>query len=95
MGTAMNKVELIAAVSEEAGLAKTEATKAVDAVFTAMSKALKDKQEVRVTGFGSFVVADRKATKGRNPRTGAEIDLPASVSVRFKPGKGLKDAVNR
>ncbi len=90
----MNKLELIAAVSEEAGLAKTDAAKAVEALFSAMTKALQGKQEVRVTGFGSFVVADRKATKGRNPRTGEEIDIPASTSVRFKPGKGLKDAVS-
>ena len=94
MSTTMNKLDIIAAVSEETGLAKNEATKAVDAVFSLVSKALKDKQEVRVSGFGSFVVADRKPTKGRNPRTGEEIDIPASTSVRFKPGKGLKDAVN-
>ena len=94
MATTMNKLELIAAVSEEAGLAKTEATKAVDAVFSVVSKALKAKQEVRLTGFGSFVVSDRKATTGRNPRTGEEIEIPASASVRFKPGKVLKDAVN-
>ena len=59
----------------------------VDAVFSAIETALKAKQEVGLTGFGSFVVAERKATKGRNPRTGAEIDIPASSSVRFKPGK--------
>ncbi len=94
MSTTVNKLDLIAAVSEEARLAKAEATKAVDAVFLAMAKALKDKAEVRVSGFGSFAVSDRKATKGRNPRTGEEIDIPASASVRFKPGKGLKDAVN-
>ncbi len=89
----MNKLELIAVVSEEAGLARGEAAKAVEAVFSVMAKALKEKQEVRVSGFGSFVVADRKATKGRNPRTGDEIDIPASTSVRFKPGKGLKDSI--
>ena len=94
MSTSVNKLELIAMVSDETGLTKTEATKAVESVFSAISKALRSKQEVRVSGFGSFVVADRKASKGRNPRTGVELDLPASSSVRFKPGKGLKDAVN-
>ncbi len=90
----MTKLDLIAAVAEEADMAKAAATQAVDAVFATIERALKSKQEVRLTGFGSFVVAERKATKGRNPRTGEEIDIPASTSVRFKPGKGLKDAVS-
>ena len=90
----MNKLDLIAAVAEETDLPKASATQAVDAVFSLIEQALRSKQEVRLTGFGSFVVADRKATKGRNPRTGEEIDIPASASVRFKPGKTLKDAVN-
>jgi DNA-binding protein HU-beta len=90
----MNKLDLIAAVAEQTDLPKAAATTAVEAVFTAIETALKSKQEVRLTGFGSFAVAERKATKGRNPRTGAEIDIPASTSVRFKPGKSLKDALN-
>ena len=90
----MNKLDLIAAVAEEAHIAKAAATEAVEAVFTAIERALRSKQEVRLTGFGSFVVAERKATTGRNPRTGEEIPIPASNSVRFKPGKSLKDAVS-
>jgi DNA-binding protein HU-beta len=90
----MNKLDLIAAVAEQADMPKAAATTAVEAVFSAIEAALKSKQEVRLTGFGSFAVAERKATKGRNPRTGAEIDIPASTSVRFKPGKSLKDALN-
>lgn len=90
----MNKLDLIAAVAEQADMPKAAATTAVEAVFTAIETALKSKQEVRLTGFGSFAVAERKATKGRNPRTGEEIDIPASTSVRFKPGKSLKDALN-
>jgi DNA-binding protein HU-beta len=90
----MNKLDLISAVAEHADMPKATATQAVDAVFAAIEKALKSKQEVRLTGFGSFALAERKATKGRNPRTGEEIDIPASTSVRFKPGKGLKDAVS-
>ncbi len=90
----MNKIDLIAAVAQETDMPRASVTQAVDAVFAVIETALKSKQEVRLTGFGSFVVADRKATKGRNPRTGEEIDIPASTSVRFKPGKGLKDAVN-
>jgi DNA-binding protein HU-beta len=90
----MNKVDLIAAVAEQADMPKASAATVVEAVFSVIETALKAKQEVRLTGFGSFAVAERKATKGRNPRTGEEIDIPASSSVRFKPGKGLKDALN-
>jgi len=90
----MNKVDLIAAVAEQTDMPKAAAATAVEAVFSTIESALKGKQEVRLTGFGSFAVAERKATKGRNPRTGVEIDIPASTSVRFKPGKSLKDALN-
>ena len=90
----MNKLDLIAAVAEQTDMPKAAAASAVEAVFSVIEAALKTKQEVRLTGFGSFAVAERKATKGRNPRTGEEIDIPASTSVRFKPGKSLKDALN-
>jgi DNA-binding protein HU-beta len=90
----MNKMDLISTVADETSLSKTDATKAVDAVFAAIEAALKSKEEVRLVGFGTFQTASRKASKGRNPRTGDEIEIPASTSVRFKPGKGLKDAVN-
>ena len=94
MGNAMNKLDLIAAVAEQTDLQKAAATQVVEAVFAAIERALKSKQEVRLTGFGSFVVTERKATKGRDPRTGEPLDIPASTSVRFKPGKALKDAMN-
>lgn len=90
----MNKMDLIAAVAEETDLPKSKATEVVDAIFSTIEKALKEQQEVRLIGFGSFVAAKRKATTGRNPQTGEEIQIPASISVRFKPGKALKDAVN-
>jgi len=90
----MNKQDLIATVADETELPKAKAAEVVDAVFTAIEKALKKKQEVRLVGFGTFATAKRKAGKGRNPRTGEEIKIPASTSVRFKAGKGLKDAVN-
>ena len=66
----------------------------VDAVLGAIGKALKEDQEVRLVGFGTFATARRKGGTGRNPRTGQEIEIPASVSVKFKAGKILKDAVN-
>jgi DNA-binding protein HU-beta len=90
----MNKQELIASVADGADLTREKATKAVDAVFAAIEDALKKQMEVRLVGFGTFQTATRKAAKGRNPRTGEEIKIPASTSVRFRAGKGLKDAVN-
>lgn len=90
----MNKMDLIAAVAEQADLPKAKASEVVDAVFGAIEAALKKNEEVRLVGFGSFATAVRKASKGRNPQTGVEIDIPESTSVRFKPGKSLKDAVN-
>ena len=90
----MNKMDLISAVAEKADLPKAKAAEVVDAVFGAIEGALKKAEEVRLVGFGSFATATRKASKGRNPQTGVEIDIPESTSVRFKPGKALKDAVN-
>jgi DNA-binding protein HU-beta len=90
----MNKLDLIAAVAQETDISKAKATEVVEAVFGAIEKSLKAKEEVRLVGFGTFVTAARDASKGRNPRTGEEIDIPASNSVRFKAGKTLKDAVN-
>ena len=90
----MNKNELIAEVADETGMSKTDASRAVDSVFDAITKALKKNHEVRLVGFGTFHVAKRKAGTGRNPRTGEEIKIPASKLPKFKAGKGLKDAVN-
>lgn len=90
----MNKQELVAQVADETNLSRAKAAEVVDAVFAAIQTAVAANTEVRLTGFGSFVATERKAAKGRNPRTGEEIDIPASASVRFKPGKGLKDAVS-
>lgn len=92
--TQVNKQDLITAVAEAADLPKAKAGDVVDAVFEAIQKSLKKKQEVRLVGFGTFSTSKRKAGKGRNPRTGEEIKIPASTTVRFKAGKGLKDAVN-
>jgi DNA-binding protein HU-beta len=93
MSTSISKQDIASTVAEQSELTRGQATKVVDAVFSAIQQALQNKQEVRVLGFGTFVIANRKATKGRNPRSGEEIDIPASTTVRFKPGKGLKDAV--
>jgi DNA-binding protein HU-beta len=90
----MNKNDLIAAVAEKSGLSKTDSGKAVDGVFDAISGTLKAKGEVRIVGFGTFSTAERKATTGRNPRTGEALQIAASTQPKFKAGKGLKDAVN-
>jgi DNA-binding protein HU-beta len=86
-------MDLIAAVAARANMTKADAAGAVDAVLSSVEGALKAGEEVRLVGFGTFAVTQRKASKGRDPRTGAEIDIAATTSVRFKAGKGLKDAL--
>jgi DNA-binding protein HU-beta len=90
----MNKQELIGAVAEASGLTRGDAVKAVEAVFDTMSAVLARGDEVRLVGFGTFLVSQRKASTGRNPRTGEPMKIDASAQPKFKPGKGLKDAVN-
>jgi DNA-binding protein HU-beta len=90
----LNKNELIASVAEAASLTKADAAKAVDALFDAITGALTQGDEVRLVGFGTYTVAARAASEGRNPRTGEKIAIAASRQVKFKPGKSLKDAVN-
>ena len=89
-----NKNDLIVIVADKAGLTKAQACDAVDAVFDAITASLKKGEEVRLVGFGTFAVSQRKASIGRNPATGAEIKIPASNQAKFKPGKGLKDSIN-
>ena len=79
----MNKNDLVSAVADSAGMSKADAAKAVDGVFDAISGALSGGGEVRVVGFGTFSVANRKATSGRNPRTGEAIQIPASKQPKF------------
>ncbi|MDJ0983671.1 MAG: HU family DNA-binding protein [Kiloniellales bacterium] len=90
----MNKNDLIAAVADSTGLSKADSAKAVDGVFDSITGSLKTGTEVRLVGFGTFSVARRKASEGRNPRTGEKIQIPASNQAKFKAGKGLKDALN-
>ncbi len=90
----MNKNELISAVADSSGLSRSDSTKAVEGVFEAVTGALKSGDEVRLVGFGTFSVAKRKASTGRNPRTGEPMQIKASTQPKFKAGKGLKDAVN-
>jgi DNA-binding protein HU-beta len=90
----MNKNELINAVAESSGLGRSDAAKAVEAVFESIAAALKQGGEVRIVGFGNFSVAKRKASTGRNPRTGAPMQIKASSQPKFRAGKTLKDSLN-
>lgn len=90
----MNKHELIDAVATSSGLSKADTTKAVDAVFDAITEALKSGDAVRLVGFGSFAVTERAASEGRNPRTGEKIQIAASKQPKFSAGTSLKEAVN-
>ncbi|MCB2112502.1 MAG: HU family DNA-binding protein [Parvularculaceae bacterium] len=90
----MNKNEFIDRVADLSNMSKADATRAVDAVFDAITSALKKGDDVRLVGFGTFSAAKRKAREGRNPRTGETIQIPASTQPKFTAGKGLKDALN-
>ncbi len=91
----MNNNELLTEMADKSGLTKADATRAVDAFIAAVTDALKNNDEVRLVGFGTFAVGDRKATTGRNPRTGEELKISASKQPKFKAGKALKLAVNQ
>ncbi|CCI85345.1 hypothetical protein FC52_GL000312 [Lactobacillus pasteurii DSM 23907 = CRBIP 24.76] len=88
-----NKAELVTKVSEKTQLTKKEAAIAVDAMIEAIQEDLAKGDKVQLIGFGTFEVRRRAARKGRNPQTGEDIEIPASLVPAFKPGKGLKDAI--
>ena len=90
----MNKQDLIGLVAEAAGLGRGEAGRAVDAVLEAVTASLKKGEAVRLTGFGTFEVSQRKASTGRNPRTGEPMEISAGRVPKFRPGKALKDNVS-
>jgi DNA-binding protein HU-beta len=90
----MNKNELVSAVAQQAGLEKSKAQAAVEAVFSTISNELKNGGDVRLVGFGNFTASKRAATTGRNPQTGAEVKIPERTVPKFSAGKGLKDALN-
>ena len=90
----MNKGELVDAVAASAGLSRADAAKAVDGVIDAISGSLANGGSVSLVGFGTFTVRDRAARTGRNPQTGAEIQIAAARVPAFKPGKALKGALN-
>jgi len=90
----MNKNELVAAIAEIVDLSKTKTSEVLDAFIEVVEKTLASGDDIRLVGFGTFEVAERKATEGRNPRTGAAIKIAASKQPKFRAGKQLKDKVN-
>lgn len=89
----MNKANLVDAISEQSGLSKADASKSFDTALSVITSALASGNAVSLVGFGNFSVSRRNARVGRNPQTGAEIQIPARNAVKFSPGKALKDAV--
>ena len=90
----MKKVELIESVAAKAGITKADAGRAVDATFAAITEALVKGDKVPLIGFGTFAISKRAARVGRNPQTGAEVQIAARNAVTFNAGAALKDAVN-
>jgi DNA-binding protein HU-beta len=90
----MNKNDLVSKVSDDTGLSKSDSAKAVDSVIETITSELKKDGDVRLVGFGTFLVTKRKATTGRNPQTGAEIKIPAANVPKFRAGKSLKESLN-
>ena len=94
-GNNVNKSELIEAIAASADLPKAAAGRALDATLEAVTKALQNNESVALVGFGTFAVKERAARTGRNPQTGKPIEIAAATLPTFKPGKALKDAVNK
>lgn len=91
----MNKTELVAAMAEQADMTKKDAERALTAFTEVVAKELKKGEKIQLVGFGTFEVSERAAREGRNPQTGETMKIEASKAPKFKPGKALKDGVNR
>jgi DNA-binding protein HU-beta len=89
----MTKAQLVDVVASNARISKAAAAKSIDSLISGIAKALKKGEKVTLVGFGTFSVTKRKARRGRNPQTGAEIKIPASKAPKFTAGKALKSAV--
>ncbi|CAK0759576.1 DNA-binding protein HU [Azospirillaceae bacterium] len=90
----MNQAELIDSVVAASGLSKGDATRVVHEVFQKIASTLGKGDEVRISGFGTFVAAERAEREGRNPRTGETVTIPASKTAKFRPAKPLRDGLN-
>ncbi|WP_275658143.1 MULTISPECIES: nucleoid-associated protein HU-beta [Photorhabdus] len=90
----VNKSQLIDKIAADSNISKVAAGRVVDAFISSVTGALKDGDDVALVGFGTFAVRERSARTGRNPQTGKELKIAAAKVPAFRPGKGLKDAVN-
>jgi len=90
----MNKTELVSAIAEKSELSKKDSEKALKAFTEVIAEELKKGEKIQLVGFGTFEVSNRAARTGKNPQTGAAIDIPASKAPKFKAGKALKETVN-
>ena len=90
----MNKTELVAAMAEKAQISKKDAEAALKAFTDVVAEELKKGEKIQLVGFGTFEVSERAARTGRNPQTGAEMEIAASKAPKFKAGKALKDSIN-
>lgn len=95
MSTNITKAELVDQASSSAGATKAATEKVLNAVLESIQGALIDGKNVTLVGFGTFTTTERKAREGRNPKTGSKIDIPAAKVAKFRPGKKLKEAVNK
>lgn len=93
-GIVVTKADLVNAIADEAGLSKADAEKALKAFTDTVTSALKKDEKVALVGFGTFSVGERAARTGKNPQTGAQINIPAAKVPKFKAGKALKDSIN-
>ena len=90
----MNKTELIELAAEDSGLARDDTAKAIESMLTTLTRTLTKGEDVSIPGFGKFSIVSRAARTGRNPATGAELEIKASTAPKFTPGSSLKAAVN-
>ncbi|MBW1973251.1 MAG: integration host factor subunit alpha [Deltaproteobacteria bacterium] len=90
----MTKVDIISNVYEKVGFSKKEVARLVDTVFSIIKEVLEEGEMIKISGFGNFVVKDKKARRGRNPQTGKEIEISARRILTFKPSQSLKKAIN-
>lgn len=91
----MNKAELISKISEKSEVSKATAEKILNATLSSIQEGLEAKDNITLVGFGTFSAVQRAARTGRNPQTGASIDIPEKYIVKFKPGKNLRDSVKK
>ncbi len=95
MAKSLTKADLVSSAASKSGVTKTQAEKVLKAILETIQKSLEKKTSVTLVGFGTFTIGERKARNGRNPKTGKPLKIPASTVPKFRPGKSLREAVNK